>query len=453
MTIRSGGRPRDDQPEGGPYEPGAYATGQGEYAVPATRRRRGGGGGGLPGVIKFLVFALVLAAVVLIVLVTALRPIVTGTVVRWAADNPAALDYPFVHDLVRDDIGPNLTTPASSSPDQVEFVVAQGDTASAIAQRLQGEGFLKDGRAFVLIATDRSLTGALQAGTFLLRRNMTPDEVVSALLAPPKVPYLDIGLREGLRLEQVTAKLETMAGLQMDPKAFYEMVKHPPAKLLADYPWLQKVLPKGASLEGFLAPATYRVLPDTTPDELVRLMLDKWIARVGEARLNVPKERGMTFYQVLTLASLVEREARLDEERAKIAGVFQNRLNPKLFPTHLLGSDPTIFYINDTLHLQSLPIEDWKSYTFWAPLKEGTALPDGIREPLASYNTYVHGGLMPGPIATPTVASIDAALEPDTKDGYLYFLAKNDGSNTTAFAKTHKQHLANIERYSASPAP
>ena len=105
--------------------------------------------------------------------------------------------------------------------------------------------------------------------------------MVSALLAPPEVPYVDIELRTGLRLEQITAKLQTWTGLEMDPREFYEMVKSPPASLLDDYPWLEKVLadaPEGASLEGFLWPDAYRVLPDTTAEELVRLMLDGFAA-------------------------------------------------------------------------------------------------------------------------------------------------------------------------------
>jgi UPF0755 protein len=271
---------------------------------------------------------------------------------------------------------------------------------------------------------------------------------VSALLAPPVVKYVDIALRTGLRAEQITAKLETLP-LQMDVSQFYAIVKSPPAELLAAYPWLQKILadaPKGASLEGFLWPATYRVLPDTTPEELVRLMLDKFALNVGTARMEVPTSRGLTFYQVLTLASIVEQEAKLDEEKPLIAGVYQNRLNPKLFPRGTLESDPTIFYLNDSLQLAKIPVSGWTQYVFWAPIKGGLTdapLPDD----LAGYNTVKSPGLPPGPICTPTITSIDAALDPNTKDGYLYFLAKGDGSGTSVFAKTFKEHQANIKKY------
>jgi UPF0755 protein len=331
----------------------------------------------------------------------------------------------------------------------VEFLIEQGETAKTVATHLEKEGLLGDSRAFVYISVTRNLTGALQQGTFILRKNMTPDQLVSALLAPPAVKYVDIGLRTGLRLEQVTAKLESMTGLQMDATEFYDIAKSPPAELVNDYPWLKKILataPKGASLEGFLAPSTYRVLPDTTPEELIRLMLNKFALDVGPDRMNVPAARGLNFYQVLTLASIVDHEAMLAEEKPLIAGVYQNRLDPKVWPRGTLESDPTIFYLHDSLQLATTPVKDWTQYVFWAPI-DGGLTSDPLPPELAGYNTVKSPGLPPGPICTPTISSIDAALEPDTTDGYLYFLAKGDGSGTSAFAKTFKEHQANIKKY------
>ena len=453
MTVRSGRKPRDrhDQ-QARPYEPDAYAT---ETSRDEDRPLRSPGGRGGPGrrgwmgFLRFAIFALILAAIVLTVALTALRPAVNGLVLSLAEDNPAALQLPFVKDIVREDLGSALTTPVSSDPTQVEFLVEPGDTARSIANRLQAQGLLGDSRAFVFIAVDRQLTGALQQGTFVLRRNLTPDQLVSALLNPPVVKYVDIELRTGLRLEQLTAKLETLTDLQLNPEDFYRLVKSPPASLLADYPWLKAVLadaPGDASLEGFLWPSSYRVLPDTTAEELVRLMLDKFIANVGQERLTVPASRGLNAYQVIVLASIVEREAQLDEEKPLIAGVYANRLDPKLFPRQMLEADPTVIYAHDTAELAKLPVSDWKQYSFWGPIGGGLAdypLPPSV----AAYNTYNHRGLPPGPLCTPTIASIDAALEPDTSTGYLYFVAKGDGSGTSAFAKTFAEHEANIRKY------
>jgi len=453
MTIRSGGGPRDPKSQARPYDEDAYATeAMSTYPDPSQYgdrgSRSGGGSHGFLGLLKFLVFALVLAGIVLLVSLTALRPVVNGAILRLAADNPATLQLPFVKDIVRQDLGAALTTPASTDAAQVEFLVEAGDSARTIAVRLQGQSLLTDSRAFVFIATDLGLAGKMQQGTFVLRKNMTPDQLVHALLAPPEVKFVVIPLRTGLRLEQITAKLETL-GLAMHVQDFYDEVKKPSPALLADYPWLKKILadaPKGASLEGFLWPATYQVLPDTSADELVRLMLNQFAANVGPDRLNVPKERGMTFYQILVMASIVEHEAQLDEEKPLIAGVYQNRLNPNRWPRQMLESDPTIFYVHDTLTLAKQKISTWPTYVFWAPIKGGLT-GDPLPADLAGYNTYTSAGLPPGPLCTPTITSIDAALSPDTSAGYLYFLAKGDGSKTTAFAKTFKEHQANIKKY------
>lgn len=460
MTVRGGAGPRDRSQA---HRLSGVEIDDEHYARPADdaptgRRRRGEGpraggrppmappdrsGFGLGGLFRLVLFLVVLGALVLVVALTVLRPIVAGAVVGWAADNPSALGLPFVADLVREDLGSVLTDPTSSDPADVEFTVVDGDTASAIGQRLTDQGLLSDPRAFVFITTERGLTAQLEAGTFVLRKNMTPDQMVTALLVA-KDQAVAVGIREGLRLEQVTAKLQTLP-LTMDVKAFYDLVKHPPASLLKDYPWLD--LPKGASLEGYLAPATYRVLPDSTPEQLVRQMLDTFYASVGPERLSVPKARGMSFHEVLTLASLVEREAKLDEERALIAGVYQNRLDNA---PRILNADPTVLYANDTVQLEKMKFADWKDYAFWVP--PGGALA-GLDVPAAlqGYQSYQTAGLPPGPIATPSVASIDAALGPADKKGYFYFVAIPDGGGAHAFSKTYKEHQANLRKYGYTP--
>jgi len=461
MTIRSGGRPRDSRkaqqahpiqqekaPEPSPPDyrlprgngNGGKSGGNGYGSIGGGHGRRGGGGFG--GILRFLAFTVVLAAIVLAVLLTALRPMVRDAVLGWASDNPAALDMPFVADLVREDLGTKLTDAASTDTAQVPFTVSDGESASTIAARLQDQGFLADRRAFIFLAVERKLTSQLKTGDFILRKSMTPDQLVTALLDPHAIQHIEIALRTGLRLEQITAKLETIDGLTMNPEDFYNLAKHPTPELLKAYDWLD--LPAGASLEGYLWPATYEVLPDTTAEELIRLMLDNFHNAI-EGRMDVPAARGMTFYQVLSLASMVEHEVILDEEKPLIAGVFQNRLNPKLFGNGHLGSDVTVFYVNDTLQLASMPVADWKTYVFWDKPKD--PLPADLPADLAGYNTVTHTGLIPGPICTPTLTSIDAALNPDTKDKYIYFLAKRDGSNGTVFAKTFKQHQANIAKY------
>jgi UPF0755 protein len=467
VTIRGGGSPRD---AGGP-DPDSWNRGvrqahplgeapidddhyarapSSSQAGAASSRagdRRGSGGsglGGLGGLLKLMLFIVILAAVVLVAGLTVLRPVISHAVVDYATRNPSALKLPFVADLVREDLGAALTDPPSTSATEVKFDVVDGDTAASIAARLQQAGLLRDARSLIFIATEQDLTTSLETGTYFLRPNMTPQQIVTSLLVSHQVA-VTIGLRPSLRLEQITAKLQTVDGLTMDIKGFYDEVKQPPASLLADYPWLTPVLPKGASLEGFLGAATYTVPPDITADEFVRMLLDSWYQQVGPELLSVPAARGQTFYQVLSLASIVERETGNDPDRAKIAGVYVNRSKPNHETAGFLGSDPTIFYVNDTLQLTALPFNQWQNYLFWAPLAKGTTLPADLPADLQGYNTYTSKGLIPGPICTPSVASIKAALDPDTSGGYYYFLATKTG--VTVYAKTYAQHQANIAKY------
>jgi UPF0755 protein len=291
------------------------------------------------------------------------------------------------------------------------------------------------------------VTSQLDAGTFLLRRNLTPDQLVGTLLEA-KDPTLLVQLRTGLRLEQMTAYLQArpdeIATLQMDAADFLALVRKPPAKLLADYPWLD--LPKGATLEGYLAAGAYRVLPDTTAEELVRKMLDRFIEDVGPERIQAAKDAGYSFHEVLTLASLVERETRRDDERALVAGVYQNRIDRD----NTLNGDPTVIWGVDLLALAKRDLARWPQYSFWNVPGEPMASIE-FPKAIAGYQTYTSRGLFPGPICTPTVSSIDAALVPDTKKKYLYFVAIPGGDGTHDFSRTYDEHLQKLRKYGYTP--
>jgi peptidoglycan lytic transglycosylase G len=445
VTLRGGGRPRDRGPQAHPLD-GSDAIAQPRAASPAVRRPAGRAdpGPGRGSTLRGVFFMLGGAVLVLALLGFVVLPVVTGAVGDWAVGNPTTWRLPVLGDLAGQRLAPQLDQKASADPSTIEWQVQSGDTVEAVADRLLGDGLILSKPAFLYAAYQQDLAAKLFAGAFTLRHDMTPPEVVNALITARVVhPTLDVTFREGLRLEQITAKLETIQS-KVDPKAFYDLATHPPAELLADYPWLQ--LPAGHSLEGYLYPATYTIrLDQTTAEDLVRMMLDAFYAHVGADLMNVPAARSLSFYEVLTLASIVEQEAVLDEERPLIAGVYQNRLNPRMWPLGLLQSDPTIFYVNDTLSLAKLPFDQWQEYVFWDKLKQ--KLPSPLPAALAGYNTYTSKGLPPGPICSPAVPSIQAALAPDTSTGYLYFVAKNDGSGTSAFAKTAAEHLANVKKY------
>jgi UPF0755 protein len=463
MSIRGGGRPRDQARR---MKPGAYDGAD----MPAWRATDGHGGPapghplydprrrrGLPGILKFVVFTGILAVVVVVVALTALRPMVRAAVVGWAWDNPSSLRVPIVADLIREDLQGKgvLDAPAGTDPAEVVFEVLPGETPTLLAPRLHDGGFLLSERAFLFTAIQEDLADHLQAGLFVLRRDMTPAEVVTALVeARVVVSSVDVTFRESLRLEQMTAQLQTVDS-RVDPQAFYDLVTHPTPELLADYPWLATAgRPDGATLEGFLYPATYTLIISanggpfevTTAEVLVRKMLDKFHDAVGDVRLAVPEERGLTFYQVLALASIVEKEAVIDEERPLIAGVYQNRLLGLGESNGILNADPTVTYAVDTMKLRDLPFAEWRNYFFWKTPEDGLANVQ-VSEDLQGYQTYQVRGPIPGPICTPTVASIDAALAPDTESGYLYFLAIPDGGGAHVFAKTLEEHNANKRQY------
>jgi UPF0755 protein len=429
------------------------SDGRGNPPVVSRQRRPNGDRGfRLPGIVRFLLFAGVLAGVVLLVLLTALRPVVRAGIVGWAWENPSSITrFPFVGDFVREDLGAALTTPAGTDATESVFIVDPGDSIFSIAPRLRDGGFVDSERAFLFSGLVAGLNENLASGSFLLRGNMTPQQVADALItARVTVTTVDITFREGLRIEQMTALLQTIES-GIDPQAFYDLATNPPEDLLAEYEWLE--LPEGASLEGFLYPDTYEVVTSanggpnqvTTADDLVRLLLGRFAAVVTGERMNVPEGRGLSFYEIVTLASIVEHEAAVDEERALIAGVYQNRLDGLNGVPRILNADPTITYATDTMALAALPFEQWKDYFFWK-VPAGPLAEVQVDEELAGFQTYQRAGLIPGPISTPSLASIEAALNPDQEDGFLYFVLIPD-TRTHAFAKTHAQHNENLRKY------
>jgi UPF0755 protein len=405
----------------------------------------------------FLLTTGVLVCLVLAGLYVFVRPPVLGAIADWAADNPTALNLPFVPDIVRGELGDSLTKPADAQDfREVQFEVAYGQTTYDIADRLVQAGLIRDRRAFVFEAITRGVTTDFIAGNHTLTRAMTVDQIIDAMTIPtPVSPLIRVTFREGLRIEQMVAKLEYIEAnpsdpatvLQLDVKAYYEMAMHPPADLVAEYSWLK--LPEGASLEGFLFPATYDLPVDITPRQLIEKQLFAFSQNAPAQLLSMPPDQ---IYHVVELASMVELEASLDTDRPLVAGVFANRLDPAIWPTGHLNSDPTVNYANDSVWLSSNPIESWVEYVFWKPIGGSTPysqldFPAQIRP----YNTYQAKGLPPTPICSPGLVSLEAAVNPDTADGYLYFVAKNDGTGALAFAKTEAEHQANLKKYGYIP--
>ncbi|HEY5488023.1 MAG TPA: endolytic transglycosylase MltG [Candidatus Limnocylindrales bacterium] len=481
MTLRNGGRARST---GGPssrsgdpsvkrpvldtgwsdYDPNQPAGSNGpakskpEWADPPRNYRSSRSGG--PGtVIQFVLFAVVAAAVVLGGLYFVAKPVVASSLANWAAENPTALNLPFMADIVRSELGTKLTQPVdAANATKVAFQVTSGETPKQIADELVHAGLIGDARAFVFESLIKNVSDKFISGRHVLSKSMTVDQIIAALItAPTAPPTIRIQFREGLRIEQMVAKLEYIEANPADPTAkltldvnqYYQDATNPAADLLAKYPWLK--LPAGASLEGFLFPATYDVAPDITPVRLIEDQLDAFAQYAPPDLLALPPDQ---IYRTVQIASLVEPEVKLDSDRPLVAGVYVNRLDPKKWPTGLLNSNPSVTYASDSVWLADHPTASWVDYTFWVEPTSGPAFSKiEFPEKLAPYNTYAHGGLPPTPICSPGLASLQAAFAPDTKDGYYYFLATNDAAGTIVYAKTNAEQIANEQKYGFLPSP
>ena len=409
--------------------------------------------GGLGTVLRFTVFTLVLASLVLGGLYFFARPVLYHAVADWGAGNPTALKLPFVSDIVRSDLGSSLTEPVDlTDAREIVFQIKYGETISEIGGALLAAGVITDARAFEFEAIERDATYNFIAGRHVITRAMTVDQIIDVLTkSPVSPPTIRVTFREGLRIEQMVAKLEYLEANPTDPAVkltidiaqYYQLATSPPADLLARYTWLK--LPSGNSLEGFLFPATYNLDPTTTALQLIEAQLDAFVAQAPPALFDLTPDQ---IYQAVQVASLVEPEVVLDSDRPLVAGVYVNRLDKKNWPTGLLNSNPSVNYANDSVWLQSHSITTWVDYTFWSPVGGSTPLAQiDFPEKIAPYNTYRQGGLPPTPICSPGLASLQAAVKPDTGDGFYYFLAKNDGTGGLAFAHTIAEQNANLKKY------
>jgi UPF0755 protein len=443
------------------YEPATpEAPGASSRPVSGTedsRNYKSSRSGGAATVLRFGAFTLVLAGLVLGGLYFFARPALYHAIADWGAENPTALKLPFVADIVRSDLGSSLTQPVDATDVlKVGFQIKFGETTVEIGDALAEAGFITDARAFVFEAIQRDATSSFIAGRHVVSKAMTIDQIIDSLTSPPVAPpTVRLVFREGLRIEQMVAKMEYLEAnpadpsvkLALDVQEYYRLATNPPADVLARYPWIK--LPEGGTLEGFLFPATYTVDPTISPLALIEQQLDAFAAQAPPALFQMSPEK---IYQTVQVASLVEPEAALASDRPLVAGVYLNRLDTTKWPTALLNSNPTVNYANDSVWLESHSIASWVEYTFWVPVGGTTPLAQiDFPDKIAPFNTYRHGGLPPTPICSPGLASLEAAVTPDTADGYYYFLAKNDGTGALAFAHTNAEQIANEKKYGYLP--
>jgi len=386
---------------------------------------------------------LALGAIVLaLVLGRVAAPALIGDVLVSASlRSPALLSLPLLGDIVVERLGDRISAPAGSDTTLVTVEVATGSSSSEIAAQLYEAGLIGDETGFIVAVSRAGLEGGLQAGLFQVAASMTPSEIAVALTQPYREPAIAVQLRAGLRLEQIVAQIGTL-DLPFTQRELLDLLRTPSAEILADYDWLD--LPAGSTLEGRLGAGTFNVPVSATAEHFVRMLLDRFAEEVpAELRGSAPD--GRSFHEVLTMASIVEREAALDEERPRMAGVYAYRLQQGIG----LFADPTIIWVADSAALRNLKLEKWQTYEFWTfPEQPYVGLvPPRVPKDLVPWNTFVRGGLPPTPICSPSRASIEAALAPDTSRKEMYFVLIPGANGRHDFSQTLAEHEAKARKY------
>jgi len=326
----------------------------------------------------------------------------------------------------------DLAIPAGVDPRQRPFRIDPGEPARFIAARLAQEGFVTDADLFNLYLRVTGAERQIEAGNFMLSDTMTMPEVAEAL-QNALFEETVVTIPEGMRVEEIAERLSAANVIEED--VFLAAVRNPRTLSFFDrYDFLQN-LPSTASLEGFLFPDTYRFpVLASTPELVIRPFIDNFDDRVGNKGL-VGGSSGLSGRDMITLASIVEREAVQADERPVIASIYLNRLNskcPEVGGTYL-QADPTVQYARGT-------VGDW----WWKP--QSLAEYASVQSP---YNTYLSPGLPPGPIANPGLSAIDATRDP-AQTGYCFFVATGEDGRHV-FAQTYAEQQQNLQRYGYNP--
>ncbi len=309
------------------------------------------------------------------------------------------------------------------------FTVVQGESFDEIAENLEKSGLIRSQLFFKAYAWEKGSAGKIKAGEYELSPAMSILEIIAALTNGKTVSReVTVLIKEGENLDDIAASLERQGLFAKDdffkaagyPKVDYrQAVNYPePLDLTMKYSFLSDK-PKYFGMEGYLFPDTYRFFKDSTPEVAMLKMLDNFDRKLNRELREEIRKQGKTVYEILTMASLLEKEVQTEDDMKVVAGIFWNRikigqpLQSCATLAYILGVQKTQYSLEDT----------------------------NIDSP---YNTYRNQGLPPGPIGNPGLKAIRAAIYP-TYTEYNYFLTAGDGR--TVFAKTFEEHVRNKEKY------
>ncbi len=302
------------------------------------------------------------------------------------------------------------TTPSSLPPREAIVLIRKGRTAVSVLQELETAGAVPSARAIHFLGRLTRSWPRMKVGEYLIQSQMTPWQVIQALCSGDSILH-PVTLRDGQNMYELADELDRLG---FYPRA--EVLERLKAK-----DWTEKLASRDApSLEGFLFPDTYQLTRVMSVDEIIQFLVRRfekaWLPEWGDRA----QELGMSRYQIVTLASMIEKETGAAEERPRISSVFHNRLKKRM----PLQSDPTTIYGI---------WERWKGNLRHSDLIEKTP-----------WNTYAIQALPAGPIGNPGSEALQAALYPAQTDS-LYFVSRNDG--THEFTPSYELHLAAVRKY------
>jgi len=290
----------------------------------------------------------------------------------------------------------------------IEVKIRSGLSLKAIADTLQQNGIIENSKDFIFANKIFNNVNRLKAGKYDIPRGLSVYKVMK-IIVDGRTSNIRVVIQEGLTSYQIASIMRKK--VEIDSVKFINLIN--------DTSFINKLHIKPKSLEGYLFPNTYYFHWGITEKEVIKILTNEFNRNFTDSLKNVVTQQGWTVHQIVTLASIIEREALVDSERAMVAAVFLNRLKKRM----LLQACPTVQYI----------------------------IPDGPRRLLnkdlkidSPYNTYIYPGLPPGPVSNPGVKSILAAINPADVN-YLYFVAKGDG--THIFSKTLNKHLAAKKKF------
>ncbi|MBQ4897823.1 endolytic transglycosylase MltG [Paenibacillus sp. Marseille-P2973] len=321
----------------------------------------------------------------------------------------------------------NGMQPVKASEQPVKFTIEPRTGTNGIAEILEDQGLIKNSFLFLSYLKWKSEGSRFQAGVYELNPGATYEEIIAKLNSGDvvKAEMIRFTIPEGFTVTQMADKLAEQ-GIA-NKEVFLDLAKQATGlsnALLADLSDSDQLTFK---LEGYLFPETYELKKGSTETDIVQRMFEETSKRLDEIPDFREKlaQRGMSLNELMTVASLVEREVVADNERSLVAGVIYNRLAEGM----KLEIDATVQY------LLGKPKE--------------RLMNSDLRSVDSPYNTYLYEGLPPGPIAAPSLKSIEAALEPESSE-YLFYVTKKDGSGEHLFAKTYNEHLKNIKKSKAA---